>query len=57
MSAVRIAGSNIPAVEFSSVTQSYPTLCDPMDRSTPGFPVLHQMTSINSWDATLYIFG
>ena len=27
---------------FSSVTQSCPTLCDPMDCSTPGFPVHHQ---------------
>ena len=26
----------------SSVTQSCPTLCDPMDCSTPGFPVHHQ---------------
>ena len=25
-----------------SVTQSYPTLCDPMDCSTPGLPVPHQ---------------
>ena len=25
---------------YSSVTQSCPTLCDPMDCSTPGFPVL-----------------
>ena len=24
-----------------SVTKSYPTLCDPMNCSTPGFPVLH----------------
>ena len=24
-----------------SVSQSYPTLCDPMDCSMPGFPVLH----------------
>ena len=24
-----------------SVTQSFPTLCDPMDYSTPGFSVLH----------------
>ena len=41
-----------------SVAQSCPTLCDPMDRSTHGFLVLHQMTSpINSWVATLYIFG
>ena len=28
-------------VQFSSVAaQLYPTLCDPMDCSTPGFPVL-----------------
>ena len=29
-------------VQFSSVAQSCPTLCDPMDYSTPGFPVCHQ---------------
>ena len=28
---------------FSSVAQSYPTLCDPMNRSTPGLPVHHQI--------------
>ena len=28
---------------FSSVTQSCPTLCDPMNRSTPGLPVYHQL--------------
>ena len=28
--------------QFSSVTQSCPTLCDPMDYRTPGFPVHHQ---------------
>ena len=28
---------------FSSVTQSYLTLCDPMDCSTPGHPVHHQL--------------
>ena len=27
-------------IQFSSVTQWCPTLCDPMDCSTPGFPVL-----------------
>ena len=31
------------SVQFSSVTQSYPTLCDPMNRSTPGLPVHHQL--------------
>ena len=28
--------------QFSSVAQSYPTLCDPIDCSMPGFPVHHQ---------------
>ena len=28
---------------FSSVAQSCPTLCDPMDRSMPGLPVPHQL--------------
>ena len=28
---------------FSSVTQSHPTLCGPMNRSTPGLPVHHQL--------------
>ena len=27
------------SVQFSSVAQSCPTLCDPMNRSTPGLPV------------------
>ena len=29
--------------QFSSVAQSYLTLCDPMDCSTPGLPVHHQL--------------
>ena len=29
--------------QFSSVAQSYPTLGDPMDGSTPGFPVHYQL--------------
>ena len=31
------------SVHFSSVTQSCPTLCDPMNRSMPGLPVHHQL--------------
>ena len=31
---------------FSSVAQSYPTLCDTMDCSTPGFPVHHQLPEL-----------
>ena len=34
---------DIQSVQFSSVTQSCPTLCDPMNRSTPGLPVHHQL--------------
>ena len=30
------------SVQFSSVAQACPTLCDPMNRSTPGLPVHHQ---------------
>ena len=30
-------------VKFSSVTQSCPTLCDPMDCSMPGLPIHHQL--------------
>ena len=30
-------------VQFSSVAQSCPTLCDPVNRSTPGLPVHHQL--------------
>ena len=29
--------------QFSSVVQWCPTLCDPMDCSTSGFPVHHQL--------------
>ena len=31
------------SVQFSSVAQSCPTLCDLMNRSTPGLPVYHQL--------------
>jgi len=33
----------ISSVQFSSVAQSCPALCDPMNRSTPGLPVYHQL--------------
>ena len=29
--------------QIRSVAQSYPTLCNPMNRSTPGLPVHHQL--------------
>ena len=31
---------------FSSVAQSCPTLCNPMDCSTPGFPVHYQLPEL-----------
>ena len=34
---------HLSSVQFSSVAQSCPTLCDPMNHSTPGFPVHHQL--------------
>ena len=33
----------ILGVQFSSVTQSCPTLCDPMNCTIPGLPVHHQL--------------
>ena len=32
--------------QFSSVAQSCPTLCDPMNCSTPGLPVHHQLPEL-----------
>ena len=37
---------NNPVSSVGSVTQSCPTLCDPMDCSTPGFPVHHQLPEL-----------
>jgi len=34
---------DIYLVKFTSVAQSCPTLCDPMNHSTPGLPVHHQL--------------
>ena len=34
------------AAQFSSVAQSCPTLFDPMNRSTPGLPVHHQLPEL-----------
>ena len=33
----------LSSVQFSSAAQSCPTLCDPMNCSTPGLPVHHQL--------------
>ena len=38
--------AHLSFVRFSSVTQSCPTLCDPVDCSTPGFPLHHQLPEL-----------
>ena len=39
------------AVQFSSVAQSCPTLCDPKDCTMPGFPVHHQLLELTQTHA------
>ena len=38
-------------IQFSSVAQSCPTLCDPMNRTTPGLPVHHQLPELTQTHA------
>ena len=38
-----MSGKGWSVQSVSSVTQSCPTLCNPMNRSTPGLPVHHQL--------------
>ena len=33
-------------IQFSSVAQSCPTLCDPMNRGTPGLPITNSRSSL-----------
>ena len=39
----RLSSSSRVIIQFNSVTQLCPTLCDPTDCSTPGLPVHHQL--------------
>ena len=39
----QIPGGKLLGHQFSSVAQSRPTLCNPMNRSTPDLPVHHQL--------------
>ena len=41
--AIRSGNKNWGYLRFSSVDKSCPTLCDPMNCSTPGLPVHHQL--------------
>ena len=38
-----MASDSISSVQFSSVAESCLTLCDPVNRSTPGLPVHHKL--------------
>ena len=38
-----VALQHVGSSKFSLVAQLYPTLCDPMDCSTPGLPIHHQL--------------
>ena len=40
---VKVKVVSVSSVQFSSVAQSCPTLCDLMDCSMPGFPILHHL--------------
>ena len=44
-------------VQFSSVTQSCPTLCYPMNCSTPGLPVHHQLPELLTCLVTIFGYG
>ena len=41
-----ISPSDNSLVQFSSVAQSCPTLCDPVNHSTPGLPLHHQLPEL-----------
>ena len=41
--------------QIRSVTQSCPTLSDPMNRSTPGLPVHHQLLEFTQKDYTVEV--
>ena len=41
-----VLGWMLLSLQFSSVAQSYPTLCDPLDCSTSGFPLHHQLLEL-----------
>ena len=42
----KIATGDATSVQFSSVAQLYPILCDLMNRSMPGMPVHHQLPRV-----------
>ena len=42
------------SIQFSSAAQSCPTLCDPVNHSTPGLPVHHQLPEFTQTHVHLY---
>ena len=50
---IHIYVSSVKPVQFTSVTQSCPTLCDPMNHSTPGLPVHHQLLEFTSIESVM----
>ena len=44
--------STLLVIQFSSVFQSYPTVCDPVNRSMPGLPVHHQLPEFTQTQVT-----
>ena len=42
-----VSNQHFVHIQFSSVAQSCPTFCEPMDCSTPGFPVHHQLPELS----------
>ena len=42
----RLGSKSMTTAFYYSVSQSRPTLCDPMDCSTPGLPVLHHLPEL-----------
>ena len=49
---MNVAHYSMHSVQFSSVIQSCPTLCNPMNRSTPGLPVHHQLPEFTETHVT-----
>ena len=47
------SGSNTDSDQIISVAQLCPTLCDPMNCSTPGLPVYHQLPEFTE---TLWVY-
>ena len=44
---ISVSGNSVLSLQVSSFAQSCPTLCDPMDCSTPGLPVHHELSRVH----------